>query len=554
MQLLLPKPKHVYTIKDDHSHIEMTREAVLASSKARRSELPKYGERVEIGFVPRKVEDFGDGGAYPEIHVAQYPLGMGRKRKVGFTGVLAPTVDAETGLTLYDALVKQGGVSIQADVGAMTEKNATVLSQHKDALQRPSKEVEAETARKTADAFSKIVQEQVMASRPTQSATEKALGGASKPEFIRYAPQKSKDGGNYERLVRVVEAAEDPFEPARFKNLKKPAVNVEAPVPILHSPKQKIQAQDQLDWRIPPSVSNWGAPSGFAIDIDKRLASNPRNLQPTGVNDRFVQLTEGLYIAEEEARISVQERAKSKREAIDRQKQKENEDLRLAAEKARAARQGNTRPLHREEENYSDREARKDRDRLRQEISRDIERDMRLEAAGRQTRASREANRDVSERIALGMPVAKGSANEVAYDNRLFNQGESYNGEDQYSGISQPLFGERKTRATYVPTDSNDSEHNVEAELARLRNAEEQSSSGRKRNAPIEFERDISNSASDPFSQILDASAPAQKKKTFDHLDARAQSSMRYAAGSSAAAEGGDAFSRSSIRFTSGNG
>lgn len=28
------------------------------------------------------MDDFGDGGAYPECHIAQYPLEMGRKNKV----------------------------------------------------------------------------------------------------------------------------------------------------------------------------------------------------------------------------------------------------------------------------------------------------------------------------------------------------------------------------------------------------------------------------------------------------------------------------------------
>ena len=40
---------------------------------------PAYGKRASAGFVPRAPEDFGDGGAYPEIHVAQYPLGLGKK-------------------------------------------------------------------------------------------------------------------------------------------------------------------------------------------------------------------------------------------------------------------------------------------------------------------------------------------------------------------------------------------------------------------------------------------------------------------------------------------
>lgn len=40
--------------------------------------VPNYRNRAN--FVPRIDEDFGDGGAFPEIHMAQYPLGMGRKK------------------------------------------------------------------------------------------------------------------------------------------------------------------------------------------------------------------------------------------------------------------------------------------------------------------------------------------------------------------------------------------------------------------------------------------------------------------------------------------
>lgn len=34
---------------------------------------PPYGQRK--GWIPRTESDFGDGGAFPEIAVAQYPLG-----------------------------------------------------------------------------------------------------------------------------------------------------------------------------------------------------------------------------------------------------------------------------------------------------------------------------------------------------------------------------------------------------------------------------------------------------------------------------------------------
>lgn len=57
-------------------------------------------------FVPYKSEDFGDGGAFPEIHVAQYPLDMGRPGAKS-TAVISVDVD-EKGEVRYDAIAKLG--------------------------------------------------------------------------------------------------------------------------------------------------------------------------------------------------------------------------------------------------------------------------------------------------------------------------------------------------------------------------------------------------------------------------------------------------------------
>ena len=53
-----------------------------ASRPVAKKEPPLYRQRK--GWVPRSVEDFGDGGAFPEIHVhvAQYPLNMEKKKKI----------------------------------------------------------------------------------------------------------------------------------------------------------------------------------------------------------------------------------------------------------------------------------------------------------------------------------------------------------------------------------------------------------------------------------------------------------------------------------------
>ena len=57
----------------------------------------------------RSLEDFGDGGAYPEIHVAQYPMNLGRPEheRNKKSKALAVQLDAE-GKVKYDVLARQG--------------------------------------------------------------------------------------------------------------------------------------------------------------------------------------------------------------------------------------------------------------------------------------------------------------------------------------------------------------------------------------------------------------------------------------------------------------
>jgi len=53
-------------------------------------------------------QDFGDGGAYPEIHVAQFPVGLGQQKSKGGTwNALAKQVDAD-GKIKYDVIARYG--------------------------------------------------------------------------------------------------------------------------------------------------------------------------------------------------------------------------------------------------------------------------------------------------------------------------------------------------------------------------------------------------------------------------------------------------------------
>lgn len=66
----LPAPRHNYQVHVDEPA------PTISTAVAKLTTVPPYGQRQS--FVPRAQDDFGDGGAFPEIHVAQYPLEMGR--------------------------------------------------------------------------------------------------------------------------------------------------------------------------------------------------------------------------------------------------------------------------------------------------------------------------------------------------------------------------------------------------------------------------------------------------------------------------------------------
>lgn len=66
-------------------------------------------------------------------------------------------------------------------------------------------------------------------------------------------------------------------------------------------------------------------------------------------------------------------------------------------------------------------EAKRERDAIRYNRKREIERDRRIEVAGnKKAKTSRDMDRDVSEKIALGQ--AQPTSKEAQFDQRLFNQ------------------------------------------------------------------------------------------------------------------------------------
>eukprot|EP01114_Cavostelium_apophysatum_P013203 TRINITY_DN3138_c0_g1_i1.p1 TRINITY_DN3138_c0_g1~~TRINITY_DN3138_c0_g1_i1.p1 ORF type:complete len:559 (+),score=177.22 TRINITY_DN3138_c0_g1_i1:136-1812(+) len=428
---ILPTPKH--TFRDDYGPVRALTSLAPTSSISNavvstRKGVPPYGARK--GFIPRSVEDFGDGGAFPEIHVAQYPLDMGRKDAASTQKSVPLTTDGE-GRIKYEAILNPGS-------------DKQIMARHEDLsakrfdeeeLRRPDPEEEAEITARTKAAIEQVTSSKIAAAAPAAG----GVGGA--PTFIRYTPSQKGAGfnsGTEQRIIRLSEAPVDPLEPPKFKLKKAPRGPPSPPVPVMHSPPRKLTLKDQQDWKIPPCISNWKNNKGYTIPLDKRLAADGRGLQDVQINDNFAKLSESLYIAERSAREEVAKRAEVDKRLKLKEKEKKEEMLRRLAQEARMERSATQMEVA---EDDDEEDSRRERDQIREERRRERERDLRMQR--NKSQAARNADRDVSEKVALGMAVGAPST-EALYDQRLFNQTQGmssgFGDDESYNIYSKPLF------------------------------------------------------------------------------------------------------------------
>jgi len=494
---LLPQPRHSYAVRDEEDAAggDDTARAPAAAAKPK-FQPPPYGKRA--GFVPRTLEDFGDGGAFPEIHVQQFPLNMGRKEKRGgggggggagaagasssSTAVVPLSVDA-SGQVQFDAIVKRGhdsSVVVHSGYQAMVAKNERLLD-----LSRPSAEDEERIAAETRAALGQIVDRKIATAMPTHVAKH-----SKEAVFIKYTPAEQNaafNSGAQQRVIRLQEMPVDPLQPPKHKHTKLPPGPPDAPVPVMHSPPRKITKEDQEAWRIPPCISNWKNIKGYTIPLHQRLAADGRGLQEVQINDKFAKLSESLFVAERTARTEIEQRAiLNKKMQRKLKEQKEEEYRNLATSVYQQATAGGDAAA-RETDDYTggaaaaddaargegqpsgslgglagyesdgDEAGREAREAIRRDRQRELKRDMRLEQKRIEkgtSSAFREQERDVSERIALGQaaPVNK----ESMFDARLFNQdaglASGFGADDAYDVYSKPLFAQGSSAgAIYRP-------------------------------------------------------------------------------------------------------
>lgn len=216
---LLPQPKHSAVqqeYKDDYPSPtpSSTSTALTTIGVRAKFQPPPYGKRA--GFMPRTIEDYGDGGAFPEIHTLQYPLDMGRSdsRSSSSTAVVPLQVDAN-GEVKFDAILRQGqrqDVVIHSGYDAMVEKDERKMD-----LAKPSADEEAKTAERTRKALGQIVERKIAVAMPTHVAKQ-----SKEPIFIKYTPSEQNaayNSGAQQRVIRVQEMPLDPLQPPKFQSV-----------------------------------------------------------------------------------------------------------------------------------------------------------------------------------------------------------------------------------------------------------------------------------------------------------------------------------------------
>jgi SNW domain-containing protein 1 len=122
---------------------------------------PPYGKRQ--GWIPRSLADYGDGGAFPEIHVAQYPLDMGKSNQL--QQKVVPLQVDQNGKVAWDAVIKQGAAKDKLQVWTRPEDSREKWSKTEE-LEKPSLEIDALNTERTQKALELLLNGKIQAGLP----------------------------------------------------------------------------------------------------------------------------------------------------------------------------------------------------------------------------------------------------------------------------------------------------------------------------------------------------------------------------------------------------
>ncbi|EDW26576.1 GL12909 [Drosophila persimilis] len=485
---LLPTPTNAVWDREDERRLAAKGAPQIGALVSAKIAAPPYGCRKD--WVPRTEADFGDGGAFPEIHVAQYPLGLGAPGTMGKkSDALAVRLD-DKGKIKYDAIARQGHGKDKVVYSSISQLlPAEVLAEDADELQRPDEESVAETTEETRLALEKLTNQKITSALPVRHAQK-----AGPAQYIRIYTVPAG------RCLQFGGQAACPSDGGGSAGSDEP-------------PKFRI---------------NKKIPRGYTIPLDKRLAADGRGLQQVHINEKFAKMAEALYIADRKAREAVEARAQLEKKLAQKEKEKKEDMLRMMAQRAREERAGLRNP-----ETASDPigggangvEARERND-LRAERQRERQRDRNLQRAAPEKRSKlqKERERDISEQIALGLPAKSAGNGETLFDQRLFNTTKGMDsgyGDDEAYNVYDKPWRDANTLGNHIyrPSKQADSD-NYGGDLDAIVNTKRfvpdkqfsgasRETAGAVRSGPVEFEKE-----EDPFGldQFLNMAKKAPKR------------------------------------------
>ncbi|XP_055905329.1 puff-specific protein Bx42 [Eupeodes corollae] len=482
--------------------------------KTNKISIPSYG--VRQGWFPRTETDFRNGGAYPECHIAQYPMGMGLnfpilKKKEASLGFQLD----DSRKTKYDSIARNDRASNKIIFSNISQLLPADIASEE--LHKPNVGIQEETTETTKRALEKLTNQKINAATPYME-----IGKALSTQYLRFTSVQQGheyNSGAKQRVIKMVEAQVDPMEPPKFKVSKKiPRGPPSPPAPVLHSPSRKVSMKEQKEWKVPPCISNWKNAKGYTIPLDKRLAADGRGLQQLHINEKFAKMAEALYIADRKAREAVEARAQLEKKLAQKEKDKKEDLLRIMAQRAREERAG-FRVLE-DGETYD----MKQRNELRIERHRDRTRDKNLSRAGpdKRLKLHRERERDITELIALGKSAKAATSSETQFDQRLFNRTKGINSgfidDEAYTVYDKPWrdstsLGSQLHRPSELDRNTYGAENSKIIATNKFIPDKEFSGAGRSsyniRRAPVQFEKE-----DDPFGldQFLNMAKKATKR------------------------------------------
>lgn len=477
--------------------------------------IPRYGERAKQKWYPKSQEDFDDGGAYPEVILAQFPLELGKKTASQPTP--APVANKSMDIALRD---QSEGKIVYSKFTDLIEQTDPTLN-----LEKPSEEKVQNNVAETKKILEKITDFQAAPGYLKNFEKMKTEDQVEEKTVIyRYIPtipthikedaQKMATLNTETRIVKIEEEDVDPFEPPRFKTSKLPRGPPPPPVPVMHSQKEKLTKDEMANFKIPPSVSNWKNPKGFTVPLENRLGADGRNLFQSKISEGFAKLNEAMNVAEEKAREET-----ALRNAYERKrklKDKELEEQRIA-ELAQKAREGvyetetmtesEAESTNKENETpAADPEEERRREALRRKRQHEIEYENRRKKYIEQRKHKiSEEDRDISEKVALGEVSQSAGFVDGGVDASLVNYTNSgldsgFGADDSYNVYSEPLFTEESAAHIYKSRSAGDSNMDADTVMRSARFKDVKQFSGgpqeqieketENRSGPVQFEKE----------------------------------------------------------------